>query len=311
MIWLLAIAALILGLLLTPLLREKLRKPITEALRRDAPGDFAELSAGLTHYRWIGPARGPVAVCIHGVSTPSEGFLPLAQELTEMGYRVLLYDIYGRGYSDYVPGPQDRAFFHQQLQELLAHEGIVEDFTLIGYSAGGSIASSFAAEHLPRVRQLTLIATMGMHHPKSQMARFLEQRNGAFDVILRLHYHIAVRRYMRAALADPKIPEDIARAQRAQLQRRGFFPSYLAAIRGILRTLNDEDQRLFNQQGLPVLAIWAGADQFIPRQVIGHLAEVNRSAKQDVIEGADHGVLFTHPTEIARIIAENLRLGLY
>ena len=311
MIWWLISGMLVAGLLSLPSVQETLRKPITDSMRRFAPGKFAELSAGLTHYRWIGPERGPVAVCVHGITTPSEGFAPLAQELAQMGYRVLLYDLYGRGYSDYVAGPQDRAFFHLQLQELLAHEGIVEDFTLIGYSAGGCIATSFAAAHLPRVRQLILIASVGLHVPRTATASFMEKRPGLRDLVLRWTYPMAARRYIRTEIADGHIPPEVARAQRAQTRRRGFFPSNLAAMRGLLRDDFAPEHRLFNQQGLPVLAIWAGADKIIPAHGIGRLAQINRSAKQEVVEGAGHGVVYTHPEAVAALIAENQRGGLY
>jgi len=311
MIWLLVVAILLIGLLFLPSVQETLRKPLTDSMRRFAPGAFTELSQGVTHFNWIGPERGPVAVCVHGITTPSEGLVPLAEELAEMGFRVLLYDLYGRGLSDHVPGPQDRAFFHQQLQDLLAHEGVVEDFTLIGYSAGGCIATSFAAENLPRVRQLILIASVGLHAPSTPVAGFMEHRPGLRDLILRWTYPMAARRYINSHLTEQNTPPEVTRAQRAQIRRRGFFPSNLAAMRGILRNDFGPEHRLFHRQGLPVLAIWGGADRIIPGHVIGRLAEINRSAKQDVVEGAGHGVVYTHPQEVSRIIAENLRHGLH
>lgn len=311
MIWLPVIGLLLLSLLFLPSVQETLRSPMTESMRRFARGSFAELSEGMTHFYWIGPERGPVAVCVHGITTPSEGLVPLAEELAKTGYRVLLYDLYGRGLSDHVTGPQDRAFFHQQLQDLLAHEGVVEDFTLIGYSAGGCIATSFAAENLPRVRQLILIASVGLHSPTSPVASFMEHRPGLRDLFLRWTYPMAARRYLRSHLTDSDTPPDVTRAQMAQTRRRGFFPSNLAAMRGILRDDFGPEHRLFHLQGLPVLAIWGGADRIIPGHVIGRLAEINRSAKQDVVEGAGHGVVYTHPQEVARIISDNIRHGLH
>jgi len=310
MIWLLVVAILIVGFLFLPSVQETLRKPLTDSMRRFAPGRFAELSQGQTHYRWIGPERGPVAVCVHGITTPSEGFAGLAEQLGNMGYRVLLYDLYGRGLSDHATGPQDRAFFHQQLQDLLAHEGVVEDFILIGYSAGGCIAASFAAENLPRVRQLILIASVGLHAPRTPVASFMERRPGLQDLILRWTYPMAARRYIQSHLSDPRSPSTVIRAQSAQTRRRGFFPANLAAMRGILRCDFAPEHRLFHRQGLPVLAIWGGDDKIIPGHVIGRLAEINRSAKQAVVEGAGHGVVYTHPAEVAEIIAETQRGGL-
>ncbi len=310
MIWFLCAALLVIALLFLPALQEALRRPLNESMRSDAPGDFAELSQGQTHYRWIGPLRGPVVVCVHGITTPSESFVPLAKQLAEMGYRVLLYDLYGRGYSDYVPGVQDREFFLQQLNDLLAFEGIVEDFVLMGHSAGGAIATAYAAANVWRIRSLILITPVGLHEPSGPMAQFRKRPHGVKNLMLRWSYPIVARRYVNRVLADPRTPEEVQKAQRAQSRRQGHAPSNLAAMQGILREDFAPEQKTFNQQGLPVLAIWGRDDMIVPCDTIGRLAEINRSAKQDVIEGAGHEVVYTHPKEVARIIYENQRLGL-
>ena len=68
-----------------------------------------------------------------------------------MGYRVLTYDLYGRGYSDRPRGKQNEAFFIQQLNDLLHHEDITSTFSIIDYSMGGAIASIFATTHPDRI----------------------------------------------------------------------------------------------------------------------------------------------------------------
>ena len=60
-----------------PLLAEALRTPVTREFQKRAPGQIAELSQGRTHYRWHGPENAPVAVCVHGLSTPSYVFAPM------------------------------------------------------------------------------------------------------------------------------------------------------------------------------------------------------------------------------------------
>ena len=112
-----------------------------DAARAAAPGRIARLSQGATHYTWTGPENGPVAVCVHGLTTPLQAWDGIAARLAEAGYRVLAYDLYGRGYSDRPGGTQDSAFFLRQLDDLLADQGIAGDITLLGYSMGGAIAA--------------------------------------------------------------------------------------------------------------------------------------------------------------------------
>lgn len=304
MIWLIAAFLLTAGVFSVPSLREALRRPLNEGMRRYARGDFAELSQGLVHYCWFGPVDGPVIVCVPGISTPAEGFAPMAERLAQQGLRVLTYDHFGRGLSDYVPGPQDQAFFNRQLHELLAHESVVGDITLVGYSVGGVIATGFAAEHPGRLRRLVLIAPNGFHQPKSGLSRFLGGKAGWNELLLRMTFASHARRHILSSLADPLRPETIAEAQRAQMRRQGFFPSNLATLRGILAQSFDEAHRGFAASGLPEVAIWAGNDQLIPPSARERLSALNPNARHEIVAGAGHGIVYTHPEQVAALLSE-------
>ncbi|MGR3617231.1 MAG: alpha/beta fold hydrolase [Paracoccaceae bacterium] len=106
-----AILLILLLVLVWPFIREARKPEMTQKQRANALGEFAQLSQGLTHYQWIGPLRGPIAVCVHGLTTPSFVWGGIAQGLAKMGFRVLVYDLYGRGFSDRPKGQQDRVFF--------------------------------------------------------------------------------------------------------------------------------------------------------------------------------------------------------
>ncbi len=71
-------------------------------------------------------------------------FEALADFLIGRGHRVLIYDHYGRGYSDRPKGSQDARFFASHLTELLDHLHLKESFDLYGYSMGSSIAVAYA-----------------------------------------------------------------------------------------------------------------------------------------------------------------------
>ena len=129
MSWVLAILAVIAA---APFLREAARPRMGARARRDAPGSFVTLSQGVTHYRWLGARTGPVAVCVHGLTTPSPVWEAAAETLGQLGYRVLVYDLYGRGYSDRPRGTQDADFFARQLSDLLEDQGIEGAITLLG-----------------------------------------------------------------------------------------------------------------------------------------------------------------------------------
>ena len=148
-----------------PILKEAIKKKLGEKERTNAPGNFVTLSRGVVHYRWLGAEKGDLVVCIHGLTTPSFVFEGLASHYADIGKRVLVYDHYGRGYSDRPKGKQDKAFFINQLDELLNKLEIKrQKFDLVGYSMGGAIATAYAAHNPNRLNKLILIASAGIGH---------------------------------------------------------------------------------------------------------------------------------------------------
>jgi pimeloyl-ACP methyl ester carboxylesterase len=129
--WLVLLAGL--GVLAAlPVWLERRRTPVGEAQRRAAPGGFAALSDGVTHYQWFGPEGGRVIVMIHGLTTSSYVFGGIISELQIQGFRILTYDLYGRGLSDRPGKPQTRSFFICQLRELLQEQNVNGAVMLLG-----------------------------------------------------------------------------------------------------------------------------------------------------------------------------------
>lgn len=126
------------------------------------------------------PAPAPVAVCVHGIGAFSAAFDPLLPVLAELGFRVLAYDLFGRGHSD-LPrdGRYDGAAHVEQLRELLEHTAgrlglsgggggrqagaaAAPPVVLVGHSMGGALAALFAERYPERVSHLVLIAPAGL-----------------------------------------------------------------------------------------------------------------------------------------------------
>ena len=82
-----------------PALRNKERYKLNKVNRSEAPGQFVELTHGAVHYELTGNPDGPLVVLVHGFSAPSYMWDKNVPALVEAGYRVLRFDLYGRGYS--------------------------------------------------------------------------------------------------------------------------------------------------------------------------------------------------------------------
>ncbi|KAK8032806.1 hypothetical protein PG991_002204 [Apiospora marii] len=129
---------------------------------RDVPTPYGSVRV----YEW-GPADGERVLLIAGISTPTVSLGDLAWEMSERGYRVMLFDYFGRGYSD---APADVKYgsplYVAQILLVLASSRVAWDrFHLVGYSLGGCLAVAFARYCPRRVASLTLVAAAGLIRP--------------------------------------------------------------------------------------------------------------------------------------------------
>lgn len=303
---LIALIAAAFALVIAPRVLENLRSPVTAADRQGADGEFANLSQGVTHYRWIGPVRGPVAVVIHGLTTPSIGMQAVAEGLANLGYRVLAYDLYGRGLSDAPAGLQDRRFFLRQLNDLLADQALDADLTLVGYSMGGAIATAFAAENPHFVKRVILLAPACIEMSESDFSRFCRETRGVGDWV---HGLIGARRMRRAIPQDARRPEigRVLLAQRQALKRRGYLPALLSSRRGMLMENQQADHDYLRKADVPVVAVWAAADEAIPVSASTQLARWNHTVRQEIVPDARHALPYTHADEVIAAIRTLLR----
>ncbi|KZY43809.1 alpha/beta hydrolase [Roseovarius sp. HI0049] len=289
-----AVNAIVAAVAIWPFAIEALRPRMTRTRREVAPGQVTTLSQGVTHYQWFGPEKGPVAVCVHGLTTPSFVWGPVAEELVDMGYRVLTYDLYGRGFSDRPRGAQDSAFFLRQLDDLLEDQGVGGEITLIGYSMGGAIAASFAAEQAGRLRQLVLLAPAGLGHDLGPVADMAVKYNFLGRWMMLGFYAKSLRRATEAERGLPSRIDRMVDLQIAETRLKGFAPAVLSSLRGILDEDLEGAHRAIADAGLPVLAIWGEKDDIIPLTCKDTLADWNPQAKQEVIPDAGHALTYTH-----------------
>ena len=293
MIWLvvMACAGVIAAL---PFVFEKQRRVVDQTMRDRSGGQFANLPSGCTNFKWAGPAEGPVIVAIHGLTTPSQVWDQITPALTAQGYRVLSYDLFGRGLSDAPAGRQSLDFFASQLDQLLAHEHITAPVTLMGYSMGGSIAVDVAAKSPAKIAGVLLVAPAG-----------IILRETLFDKLCRLlpwggdwaHAAFAAGQMRRASTR--RLPDVLRDMKAFQLMRQGYLPAVLSSRRYALVQLQSAAHRELAAADIPVAAIWARKDKTIPLTAMGELARWNRTVQHIDIADAGHGLPYTHPAQTA------------
>lgn len=303
MIWVL-ICLLVLGVAFAPYIAERRRLVLDDDARADAPGAFIDLKHGRTHYRYFGPQSAPLAVCVHGLTTPSFVFEALADGLVAKGYRVLVYDHYGRGFSDRPTAAQDSSFFVSHLNELLEALGETESVLLIGYSMGGAISTAYTAAFEERVQRLVLLAPAGMGHQLGPIAKIIRMVPGLGGWFFMASYGRSHRKGTEKERSlNSAVPFVVDRQQR-ELQYRGFLPSVLSSLRNGLRAHSKADHQSIHAAGTCVTAIWGAADDVIPLYCKDKMAGWNPAAEQVVVPEAGHSLPYTHPDAVLEQIPQ-------
>ncbi len=296
------VGGLVLAVAAAPAIAEAMRMPVTARRRSEAPGEIAELPGGATHYRWTGSDGDPVAVCIHGLSTPSYVFAATERSLARLGYRVLTYDLSGRGYSERARGAQGVDFFLRQLRELLRDQAVKGPLTVLGYSMGGQIAAAFAAEEASRVEALILVAPAGLVPATTTEAGWLWRAPLIGGWLTRVLGGIALRRELIENRSTPTVIPDFEDRQAAETRTRGYLPALLSSRRHLLAHASHGDHGRIRDHGTRVLAIWGAEDPVIPLAAMGKLASLNPRARHEQIAGAGHNLLQTHPAQVAEAL---------
>ena len=123
---------------------------LTDDVRKQIKGSFIQLKTGATHYEMKG--NGEPIILVHGYATPYYIYDKLFSNFVEEGYKVIRYDLIGRGYSDRPLIDYTPEAFVNQLNELATALLGDESFYLVGTSMGGIICSSYCAKYPERVK---------------------------------------------------------------------------------------------------------------------------------------------------------------
>ncbi|KAI9924581.1 hypothetical protein ASPWEDRAFT_109943 [Aspergillus wentii DTO 134E9] len=163
-------------------------------------------------YEW-GPEDGPKVLFVHGITTPCIALGGVAHDLVDKGCRVILFDLFGRGYSDCPSDiPQDDRLFASQIFLALSSSPVSwtgagsGKFSLVGYSLGGGIAAAFASYFPHLISSLVMLAPAGLIRESqiSFQSRLLYSRGLVPEKVLGF---LVGRRLRAGPLVTPK-PKD-------------------------------------------------------------------------------------------------------
>lgn len=253
-------------------------------------GQFADCPNGYRmHY--LDQGEGPVVVFLHGSGPGASGhsnFKGNYPEFAGQGYRCLVPDLAGFGYSD---KPDDRDypldFFVECVKQTLDAAG-VEHCAVVGNSLGGAVAVGLALAYPDLVERLILMAPGGM----SEREEYLEMpgMQKMFEIYMSAGglTKDAMRELFETGLVyDPSHVSDELVAERmhvmALMNPQVMLTMDIPYLPGRLKELR-----------CPVLVFWGADDRMMPDS--GLLATMNHcpNMKMIVLSECGHWAMVEH-----------------
>ncbi|MBW9208524.1 alpha/beta hydrolase [Mumia sp. zg.B21] len=254
------------------------------------------------HYQDQG--TGQPVVLIHGYPLNGDSWEKQTRELLDLGYRVITYDRRGFGRSSKVATGYDYDTFAADLNAVLETLDLHE-VILVGFSMGtGELARYVATYGTDRVARLAFLASL---------EPFLVQRDDNPEGVPQAVFD----RIMDAAKADryawftqfygdfynldenlgSRISEEVVRASwniavgSAPVAAYAVVPSWIEDFRGDVAAVRDA--------ALPTLILHGTADNILPIDATGRrFRDLVPDAEYVEVEGAPHGLLWTHADEV-------------
>ncbi|WP_372780406.1 alpha/beta fold hydrolase [Litorivivens sp.] len=266
-------------------------------------GHYAKLANGHTiHY--LDQGSGEPVVFLHGSGSGASGHSNFKFNypfLAENGFRSIVPDLIGYGYSD---KPDDVEyhidFFVECVKQTLDVIG-VDSVHLIGNSLGGAIAIRFALTYPDQVKTLNLMAPGGIEDQPSYfampgMAIMKEVFTGGPN-------KDALEQFIRRGLVydDKHVDEQLVN------ERWGIFQQQNMQVINTMVVPNMEDQ--LGELNCPIIAFWGANENMMPETGIAKLTKKCSNIRLTIVSECGHWVMVEHKDLFNRMTLDFLRNG--
>ncbi len=275
-----------------------------EAAQKTAPQPFLALDLGSTRYQVLGSEGSPTVVLIHSFNGYLESWSPNIDALVDAGYRVVTYDLWGRGLSDRPRVDLDLEVFRNQLKALIEHLDS-DQVHLVGASFGCVIASDFALHYPARVGKLVLVGPSGW--PGKGKKNWLINT----PVLGDLAFH-----YYGMNILQPTVENYLYQKEPHYWAVEAWqkFASYPGFTRSALSTLRhapvidySDSWGKLGPLGKPTLFIWGVEDVSFPYLNTRKIPALIPHAEIVGIEGAAHWVNIEKPAQVNKAMISFLQ----
>ncbi len=222
---------------------------------------------------------------LHGWNSSVDKYLPLCTELIKRGYKVYCPELPGFGKTKL---PKNSWFLSDYIDYIkkFLEENKLGKFILIGHSFGGRIGIKLAAQNSNLVDVLILTGAPGINPtPTYKMAIFLTIAKIG-KLIFSLPLLSLLRNFFRKILYKAVNAMD-------------YYNTNDYMLETFRNTVKESLIPYMIQIGTPTLLVWGKEDRMVPVTIAKKMEKLIKNSKLVIINGARHGVPWTHPKEFA------------
>jgi pimeloyl-ACP methyl ester carboxylesterase len=258
------------------------------------------------HYRNWGSPSAPPLILLHGTTFHARMFDPLARLLSDR-YRVLALDQRGHGETEWAnvyrpePALADFAAFVEALG--LAH------FSLLGYSFGGAVVYSYAAQYPERVERLVMVEAGGAAAPPSPRMQAMLQR---WNVPRTFDSPDEAERFVREVIprsGGTEVGQFVRDGLRLQADGRWTWRWDPAILGGNLAPSAEFLWSALPRISCPTLYVRGADSELIPLALGEKIAAALPRGQLANIPDAGHFPFFANPTAFLAVIRDFLLQG--
>ncbi|KAI8066639.1 Alpha/Beta hydrolase protein [Gongronella butleri] len=277
-------------------------------------GQDLALPHGTMRYWLFGPEDGKKVVLIHGIATGASIFDIAGRYLADNKHRVLVFDLWGRGYSDAPDTHFDDALFVTQVALLLQKVGWTKT-DVVGVSLGGGVAASFTSYYPEMVNRLVLVAPAGLMDPSASPPILrIVGKPGVLPILTHpLFRSLALMGVQRFYQQTRQGENQEATAKYAQIalhqfkHHAGFLRSFLCSVADFpFSGLHRHFQAIGNRSEIPVLAIWGDADTTVPYANVHTMQKYVPQLELITYPGGGHDIIVSKGASVASDISKFL-----
>jgi len=280
---------------------DKETKVLNVENRAELGGQYVQLEKGVVHYEMKGDKSLDTVVLVHGFSSPLYVFDPTFDYLLANNFRVLRFDLFGRGYSDRIDSSDySIALYVDQLHDLLRELKIAEPINLLGLSMGGAVVTHFTNQYPAKVKKLTLVSPL--FHTPSRPEVALVKTPGLGEFLGKV---VLIPKFINGAsetVFDTASFPDWTEKFSTQTQYKGFSYALVQTARFLSGKSFKSEYEKLGASGKPVQLFWGQQDTVLPFEDSERVRMAVPNIEFHPLDRAGHLPHYEHPEKVNPLI---------